>query len=656
MKKSIKLFSLLLAFGLLTGCGVTPNSQPQSKSEVPGQISDNNSDSDEDNNSSESSEESQDASSDSEYDHEHVWDSNWSSDNEYHWHKCTKTIGGNSGGWGGWGGTPCDAIKDKAPHTWDQGKVTTPASAYSEGVKTYTCSVCKTTKTETIPATGGDEPIGSFSFNESKLNTAQEIHTTDQKNYLNSTTPYYSMKSAELNSYNALGTQEKSFPNQVTVSWTYNVPSGKTVSKYLFVYGQKEDLSDGYQITGTAESSISFHNPYLGKNHFKVIASLSDGSQEASEIKTFMVDEQAPRNLKIGNLSNCRDMGGRTTYAGGKVKQGLIFRTAQPSDNPGTEEKNTFLKQLKVKTEIYVKDGGGNGPSPLGNSVAYYNCSMDYGATPYSNLSRNAERLRKVFSILENENNYPLFYHCRIGTDRTGICAMAINGLLGVPFNECIQDYCFSNFGKIDGQRYTHKESDPNGDDPAKYIDEILAMPGKNFQEQTYNALLSIGISAQTLNKVINILTEGNKATLPSTAKVGKGSDLSSSVSKSSNSDYTHPEAYYALSSGKSVEYTANLTAGEKDIVVYLGSTDSSNSTKLANCIALKIDGAEKTITNSKTLYTAGFGITKGGRTGYMFNMLGLFDLTAGNHTITIAVKSGTFNIGTICVFDHVTA
>ena len=42
----------------------------------------------------------------------------------------------------------------KKNHTWDAGKVTTEATCTTDGVKTYTCSVCKTTKTETIKATG----------------------------------------------------------------------------------------------------------------------------------------------------------------------------------------------------------------------------------------------------------------------------------------------------------------------------------------------------------------------------------------------------------------------------------------------------------------------------------------------------------------------
>jgi hypothetical protein len=40
---------------------------------------------------------------------------------------------------------------EKANHTWDAGKVTKEATTTSEGEKTYTCTVCKGTKTETIP-------------------------------------------------------------------------------------------------------------------------------------------------------------------------------------------------------------------------------------------------------------------------------------------------------------------------------------------------------------------------------------------------------------------------------------------------------------------------------------------------------------------------
>lgn len=39
-------------------------------------------------------------------------------------------------------------------HKWDKGKVTKPATVTTTGVKTYTCTVCGTKRTQTIPATG----------------------------------------------------------------------------------------------------------------------------------------------------------------------------------------------------------------------------------------------------------------------------------------------------------------------------------------------------------------------------------------------------------------------------------------------------------------------------------------------------------------------
>ena len=45
----------------------------------------------------------------------------------------------------------CGFVLNKAEHSWDSGAITTPATTEKEGVKTYTCTVCKATKTEAVP-------------------------------------------------------------------------------------------------------------------------------------------------------------------------------------------------------------------------------------------------------------------------------------------------------------------------------------------------------------------------------------------------------------------------------------------------------------------------------------------------------------------------
>ena len=646
MKKT-KLISLLFAAVLLTGCAISPSAKKSSKKEEVTSEATPVSTPDSKSEASKSSEQKSSSSEEGPVEHTHSWETTWTKDPEYHWHKCSG----------------CSEIKDKAAHSWDAGRVTKEPGAYSTGVKTYTCTVCSQTKNEDIPATGGGETEGSFTFNETALNTPQEIHTTNQKNYLNFSKPYYSITGSDLNSFSATGAsslQKSSWaPKSVSVSWSYTAPSGKTVSKFQFLYGQRSDLGDAYTVEGTTAQSISFVNPYLGDNYFKVIANFTDGTKEASPIKIFKVDTQAPRNLDVGNMPNCRDMGGRTTYAGGKVKQGMIYRTAgNKFDNRSSIDsacQTVLTKQLKVKTEINVANSDTNNVNLSGGKLV--NAYMAYGATPYSNLARNSVRIRQVMDVLADESNYPVFYHCRIGTDRTGITGVMINGLLGVPFNEVIQDYGFSNFSPIDNQRYPGKTPDNNGDDIKKYIDEILAMPGNNFQEQTYNALLSIGCKVETLNTIINIMTEGTKANLSIKGVVGEGNSLSSTGTKKTSSDYKNPATYYECSSGKEVSVTATLSAGEKDVVIYLGGSDASTSTLLSNCLTLKIDGVTQTITNTKNLHTAGFGNTQqDSRIGYMFNILGKYNLTAGQHTVTVSVKSGSFNIATLAVYDHIEA
>lgn len=67
---------------------------------------------------------------------EHTYATEWSHDDENHWHACTDE---------GYE----DLKADVAPHSWDEGEVTTEATYDAPGVRTYTCE-CGATKTEEI--------------------------------------------------------------------------------------------------------------------------------------------------------------------------------------------------------------------------------------------------------------------------------------------------------------------------------------------------------------------------------------------------------------------------------------------------------------------------------------------------------------------------
>ncbi|MDE5778700.1 MAG: leucine-rich repeat protein [Lachnospiraceae bacterium] len=66
-------------------------------------------------------------------------------------------------------------------HLWDAGKVTKAATATEKGVKTYTCTKCRNTRTEEIPATGGSsisqQPVIKVSGNVEKGDSVEDTST-----------------------------------------------------------------------------------------------------------------------------------------------------------------------------------------------------------------------------------------------------------------------------------------------------------------------------------------------------------------------------------------------------------------------------------------------------------------------------------------------
>ena len=68
--------------------------------------------------------------------HSHSY-GNWLHNGTQHWKACS-----------------CGATTGTANHTWNSGVITTQPTATAAGIKTYTCTTCNRTKTESVSATG----------------------------------------------------------------------------------------------------------------------------------------------------------------------------------------------------------------------------------------------------------------------------------------------------------------------------------------------------------------------------------------------------------------------------------------------------------------------------------------------------------------------
>ena len=481
------------------------------------------------------------------------------------------------------------------------------------------------------------------------LEETKEIHTTRQAEYLSYTGDYSQIPEESYPN----GLQHLSDPEAVNLAWNFTPASGKTVSTYDVKIGKEADLSDGYVVKGTSAASLDIYNSYLGDNYCQIIANYSDGTKDQSAIQKYKVNEQYPRNLKIDGMTNCRDMGGgRTLENGGKIKQGMIFRTSATNswgngnavvpDNITNDGKAELLTHLGVKTEIDVNNSGSNrvGVQNYVEAYMYYDGGKHH-------LYRNGEPIKAVFNALSNPDNYPVFYHCRIGTDRTGLCAILISGLLGVSENEIYQDYLFSNFGNIQEKRYIGEKA--GRDNILNYINDLKAFPGEKFHNKVYNYLLSIGVPAAQLNSVINILTEGDQVEgndnsqemILADAFVAEGIEMKTSTSRA------HPTNYYTLEKDASITATFNPGyKGQAKLVAYLGSTDSSASKKIAESIEVEFDG-DFLEQDEVTFADAGFG-QGAGRTYYAAIVLGTVDVFPREMDVTIEGNANNLNIGAV--------
>lgn len=331
------------------------------------------------------------------------------------------------------------------------------------------------------------------------------VHTELQSAYLSST--YDSISNY------ATGKAELSRPQSVYFTWSDINAKGYT----LEVSDNKQFISP--TVYNTELTYVDVYNLKTGTEYFwRVTAKLSDGNKVKSDVSVFFTEESAPRNMYVDGVTNVRDLGGWKTVNGTTVKQGMIIRcgrlnksqTAEPQIEITADGIRTMRDVLGVRTEIdlrmpdkYGPETGGITESPLGADINYVNIPMDWAkdANNFNYLSEEDyyPAIKQFFAVAADEKNYPIIFHCNIGTDRTGLYAFLINGLLGVSEDDLYRDYLFSNFGNIGGSRSVNNIK--------SYVAKAKSFDGETLSEQIANCLTDgVGVPRDHINKVISIM------------------------------------------------------------------------------------------------------------------------------------------------------
>lgn len=351
----------------------------------------------------------------------------------------------------------------------------------------------------------GHTPTYDYKIELTEITEAVDLHTELQKTYL--ANDYNSISSY------ASGTKELSLPEALTLSWnaTALVDNANPIASYVVRLSTDEQFESNVWTYSATINNVNVYNLMVSTTYYWCVTARLENNTTCTSDTSSFTTAGGPRNMLVEGITNVRDLGGWQTTDGKLVKQGLLIRCGRLNTSNQSKinieitenGKYTMLQELGVKTEIDLRMnnnnevGGLTDTSPLGESVQYVQCPMDYTADNL--ITGNKLQLQAIFAILSDKNNYPIIFHCNIGTDRTGVVAFLVNGLLGVPEETLYRDYLFSNFGNIGGSRKVSSIKD-------NYVNYIKTFDGEQLSEKIYNCLVTNGIPSEYLDAIIEIL------------------------------------------------------------------------------------------------------------------------------------------------------
>ena len=209
-------------------------------------------------------------------------------------------------------------------------------------------------------------------------------------------------------------------------------------------------------------------NLELGRTYYWKVRAFAGKSAKHvwSPAASFATDPQPPRWIALeGRAENIRDLGGWRTADGRRVKQGMAFRGQGLNDNSATggregrnrlyvEDIKYLTKTLGVKTDLDLrtaKETANMKESPLGSGVRFVRRS----SASYHGIfkPKGKKVMAQNFREFCDEKNYPIYFHCIAGADRTGALAYILNGVLGVDRHDLETDWEATFYPNLPGLR-----------------------------------------------------------------------------------------------------------------------------------------------------------------------------------------------------------
>ncbi len=306
-------------------------------------------------------------------------------------------------------------------------------------------------------------------------------------------------------------------PNPVTIDWGVQSSGTTTVTIYA---DQALTEEVWVQTASSGKTSDQVYNLIPGLTYYCTVEDntgiLLKGVFETTGRRR-MVRVSTTQNANRAN--NCRDLGGMKTTDGRRIKYGMIYRGTnmdgtknQSISNyvaPNNTEQGLLMNFMNVGYDIDLR-AGGSSALPT-DQVHYIYGNMDASLSDVTDKNKSITTLQGFFdAAAEGKASY---FHCAIGSDRTGFWGLLIEGLLGVSVKDCSIDFELTSFAK--GVTYGERLRNSTGylffqgmENSSGTFKGLGKYDGATFQEKCANYVKTLGFTDEQIEAFRNAVLE----------------------------------------------------------------------------------------------------------------------------------------------------
>ena len=224
--------------------------------------------------------------------------------------------------------------------------------------------------------------------------------------------------------------------------------------------------------------------------------------------RSFTTLNNFTRFIKIDGVKNVRDLGGN------KIKQGVLYRGSELNGEYDITEtgKKTFLEELSIHTELDLR---GEVTGRFDKCV--FGSEFNYKFIPYCAYSQVFEEKAKkdicdIMQLFADEKNYPIYFHCHAGADRTGMIALFLRALVGEDEESMYLDYalttlsCEHPYSNADlPESFVARTTNAgNFIEFVEYLEKYA--PNKSLSEKIKAFLFDCGVTTECMEKIVSII------------------------------------------------------------------------------------------------------------------------------------------------------